>query len=232
MASPSQVNHQTHGEQQIPVSLNDKISTNKKMTNEEVVQRAQWLRAAILGANDGLLSTTSLMLGVSAMKEDRWSVILSGLAGAVAGACSMAVGEFVSVSTQREIEKAQQKQDQEILEKPPLEEGSNPGKSPRSEVVLPNPHKAAAASAMAFLSGSLVPLLSSMAVSENHTRIIVIVILTSVALAGFGAAGAHLGRSPVRASAARVMIGGWFAMAITYCLLKPFDRDHDQNTKS
>ncbi|KAL5563870.1 hypothetical protein UlMin_033617 [Ulmus minor] len=242
MASPSQVNHQTHGEQQIPVSLNDKISTNK-MTNEEVVQRAQWLRAAILGANDGLLSTTSLMLGVSALKEDRWSVILSGLAGAVAGACSMAVGEFVSVSTQREIEKAQQKQDQDILEKPPLEEDSNPGKSPvmkviveeegreRSEVVLPNPHKAAAASAMAFLSGSLVPLLSSMAVSENHTRIIVIVILTSVALAGFGAAGAHLGGSPVRASAARVMIGGWFAMAITYCLLKPFDRDHDQNTK-
>lgn len=65
------------------------------------LRRAQWLRAAILGANDGLLSTTSLMLGVGAAKEDRRSMVLSGLAGAVAGACSMAVGEFVSVSTQK-----------------------------------------------------------------------------------------------------------------------------------
>ncbi|XP_073263220.1 uncharacterized protein [Populus alba] len=67
--------------------------------------RAQWLRAAILGANDGLLSTTSLMLGVGAAKEDSRSMVLSGLAGALAGACSMAVGEFVSVSTQRDIER-------------------------------------------------------------------------------------------------------------------------------
>ncbi|RZC62706.1 hypothetical protein C5167_024453 [Papaver somniferum] len=74
----------------------------QKSTNH--VQRGQWLRAAILGANDGLLSTTSLMLGIGAVKEDRLSVILSGLAGAVAGACSMAVGEFASVSTQRDIE--------------------------------------------------------------------------------------------------------------------------------
>ncbi|KAJ4829951.1 hypothetical protein Tsubulata_008384 [Turnera subulata] len=69
-------------------------------------QRAQWLRAAILGANDGLLSTTSLMLGVGAAKEERHDMILSGFAGAIAGACSMAVGEFVSVATQRDIERA------------------------------------------------------------------------------------------------------------------------------
>lgn len=69
--------------------------------------RAQWLRAAILGANDGLLSTTSLMLGVGAAKDqDQRSMVLSGVAGALAGACSMAVGEFVSVSTQRDIAKS------------------------------------------------------------------------------------------------------------------------------
>ncbi|KAH0727763.1 hypothetical protein KY290_003501 [Solanum tuberosum] len=69
--------------------------------------RAQWLRAAILGANDGLLSTTSLMLGVGAAKDqDQRSMVLSGIAGALAGACSMAVGEFVSVSTQRDIAKS------------------------------------------------------------------------------------------------------------------------------
>lgn len=77
---------------------------NQRAT-EEVFRRAQWLRAAILGANDGLLSTTSLMLGVGAAKESKQVMVLSGVAGAVAGALSMAVGEFVSVSTQRDIEK-------------------------------------------------------------------------------------------------------------------------------
>ncbi|KAI3853462.1 hypothetical protein MKW92_027330 [Papaver armeniacum] len=79
-------------------------SGQKSTNHTNHVQQGQWLRAAILGANDGLLSTTSLMLGIGAVKEDRLSVVLSGLAGAVAGACSMAVGEFVSVSTQRDIE--------------------------------------------------------------------------------------------------------------------------------
>ncbi|KAM7519920.1 hypothetical protein LguiB_018882 [Lonicera macranthoides] len=77
---------------------------DKKEERAKRLHRAQWLRAAILGANDGLLSNTSLMLGVGAAIEDQWSMILSGLAGALAGAFSMAVGEFVSVSTQRDIE--------------------------------------------------------------------------------------------------------------------------------
>ncbi|XP_071913706.1 vacuolar iron transporter homolog 5-like isoform X2 [Coffea arabica] len=78
-------------------------------TQEKVLQgmqRAQWLRAAILGANDGLLSTASMMLGIGAAKDDQESMIISGIAGALAGACSMAVGEFVSVTTQRDIEKS------------------------------------------------------------------------------------------------------------------------------
>lgn len=72
------------------------------------LQRAQWLGAAILGANDGLLSTASMMLGIGAAKDDQESMIISGIAGALAGACSMAVGEFVSVTltTQRDIEKS------------------------------------------------------------------------------------------------------------------------------
>ncbi|KAM3361502.1 vacuolar iron transporter 3 [Capsicum galapagoense] len=69
--------------------------------------RAQWLRAAILGANDRLLSTMTLMLSVGAAKDqDQQSMVLSGVAGALAGACSMAVGEFVSVSTQLDIAKS------------------------------------------------------------------------------------------------------------------------------
>lgn len=84
-----------------PHAPSQEEKTSKKLA------RAQWLRAAILGANDGLLSTTSLMLGVGAAKDqDQRSMVLSGVAGALAGACSMAVGEFVSVSTQLDIAKS------------------------------------------------------------------------------------------------------------------------------
>ncbi|XVE87576.1 hypothetical protein DITRI_Ditri18aG0128600 [Diplodiscus trichospermus] len=275
----------------------------------ELEQRAQWLRAAILGANDGLLSTTSLMLGIGAAKDDRWSMILSGLAGALAGACSMAVGEFVSVSTQRDIQQAnssrcssktdtgmqhghvknldmtsspttakaselretslgildaltptknapfrnltcestEKMSPSVIVLEPKLPQGLSSG-SPiiklmtedlntkavvtliqdhHEEKALPNPYKAAAASALSFLCGSVVPLASAAFIARNVIRIVVVAVVTSIALALFGCFGAHLGGSPVRVSAARVLVGGWIAMAITYGLLKPFDRRND-----
>ncbi|KAI9157278.1 hypothetical protein LWI28_019699 [Acer negundo] len=245
--------------------------------HRRLVQRSQWIRAAILGANDGLLSTTSLMLGVGAAKEDRRSMVLSGLAGALAGAFSMAVGEFVSVSTQRDIERsinitsnvkipADQhhpvKQSEKALAAISNVASTNiftaknekmsplyfsPGRSPMMKVitedaktntkklssprkeiedqeVLPNPFKAAVASAMAFLCGSFVPLLPALLVTRYIIRMVVIVIVTTIALAVFGGFGAHLGSSPIRVSAARVVVGGWIAMGITYGLLKPFDR--------
>ena len=64
-------------------------------------QRAPWLRAGVLGANDGLVSVASLMLGVEGGTNELHPVVLAGVAGLVAGALSMAVGEFVSVSSQR-----------------------------------------------------------------------------------------------------------------------------------
>ncbi|KAJ0693786.1 putative Ccc1 family protein [Helianthus annuus] len=98
------------------------LDSVKQQTNRvDRLQRAQWLRAAILGANDGLLSTTSLMMGVGAAQEDQWLMVLSGLAGAIAGACSMAVGEFVSVSTQRDIESAVNQQENSNLQQIKLE---------------------------------------------------------------------------------------------------------------
>ncbi|XP_024522499.1 vacuolar iron transporter homolog 2-like [Selaginella moellendorffii] len=72
-----------------------------------VAHRAPWLRALVLGANDGLVSIASLLLGVSAGNSNERSIILSGIAGLIAGACSMAVGEFVSVSSQRDTEVAE-----------------------------------------------------------------------------------------------------------------------------
>ena len=65
-----------------------------------------WLRAAVLGANDGIISTASLIVGVSAAHASYHNILISGVAGLVAGAMSMAAGEFVSVSSQSDIEKA------------------------------------------------------------------------------------------------------------------------------
>lgn len=70
------------------------------------INRSNWLRASVLGANDGIVSTASLLVGVAAAGMDRSGVLLAGLAGLTAGALSMAAGEYVSVSTQQDIEKA------------------------------------------------------------------------------------------------------------------------------
>src|SRR4051795_5520008 len=68
--------------------------------------RVGWLRAAVLGANDGIVSTASLVVGVAAAAQGRHEVLLAGLAGLVAGAMSMAAGEYVSVSSQSDTESA------------------------------------------------------------------------------------------------------------------------------
>ena len=69
-------------------------------------QRIGWLRAAVLGANDGIVSTAALVVGVAAAESDRKAVLVAGLAGLVAGAMSMAAGEYISVSSQADTEKA------------------------------------------------------------------------------------------------------------------------------
>ena len=69
-------------------------------------QRASWLRAAVLGADDAIVSTASLMIGVAAADADKHAILISGVAGLFAGALSMAAGEFVSVSSQRDAEQA------------------------------------------------------------------------------------------------------------------------------
>ena len=71
-----------------------------------LVSRIGWLRAAVLGANDGIVSTASLIVGVAASGAVHSAVLVSGLAGLVAGAMSMAAGEYVSVSSQADTERA------------------------------------------------------------------------------------------------------------------------------
>lgn len=77
-----------------------------KHSEGHLTHRVGWLRAAVLGANDGLLSTASLIVGVAAAEASRGSVLVAGVAGLVAGAMSMAAGEYVSVSSQSDTERA------------------------------------------------------------------------------------------------------------------------------
>ena len=86
------------------------------------INRSNWLRAAVLGANDGILSTASIAIGVTAASDVREPVILATLAGLVAGALSMAAGEYVSVSSQTDIEKADiERERQELEDMPEIE---------------------------------------------------------------------------------------------------------------
>jgi VIT1/CCC1 family predicted Fe2+/Mn2+ transporter len=77
-----------------------------KYESHHRIHHAGWLRAAVMGANDGIVSTASLVVGVAAANADRPAVLIAGVAGLVAGAMSMAAGEYVSVSSQADTEKA------------------------------------------------------------------------------------------------------------------------------
>ena len=84
--------------------------------------RIGWLRAAVLGANDGIVSTASLMIGVATGNGSKSAIAVAGLAGLAAGAMSMAVGEYVSVSSQRDTELADiRKEQRELARSPELE---------------------------------------------------------------------------------------------------------------
>jgi VIT1/CCC1 family predicted Fe2+/Mn2+ transporter len=85
-------------------------------------QRVGWMRAAVLGANDGIVSTASLIVGVVAADSSRTTVLTAGTAGLVAGAMSMAVGEYVSVSSQRDAERADLAQERRELAADPVSE--------------------------------------------------------------------------------------------------------------
>ncbi|XAR58089.1 hypothetical protein NMG60_11026470 [Bertholletia excelsa] len=211
------------------------------------LRRAQWLRSAYARCG--------------AAKEDQRSMILSGLAGAVAGAFSMAIGVFFSVSTQGDIEEATvscpASKDELEDDKGDIKLGITTGtyatytlrkssvvlasvNSPMMKVIggdaemaeeerereaLPNPYKAAVASALEFLAGSVVPLLPALFLVHNLTRVMALVVVTAIGLGLLGGLGACIGGCPISVSAIRVLRGAWVSMAITYGLLKPLDRE-------
>ncbi|WP_342645850.1 VIT family protein [Mucilaginibacter sp. CSA2-8R] len=98
-------------------------AATKQMNNEKhYINRVGWLRAGVLGANDGILSTTSLVIGVAAATAVRDTIILTALSGLIAGAMSMAAGEYVSVSSQEDTEKADIAREKAELQEMPEQE--------------------------------------------------------------------------------------------------------------
>jgi VIT1/CCC1 family predicted Fe2+/Mn2+ transporter len=208
-------------------------------------QRAGWLRAAVLGANDGILSTASLILGVAAATPKGSGIMIAGIAGVVAGSMSMAAGEYVSVSSQAdseqadlEVEKKELKNDRksEVKELAAIYigRGLKPGLATevaeqlmahdalgahaRDELGMNDtfaPKPVQAAFASA-VSFAVGGLLPLAALLIARTMLMPIVAGSSLLfLALLGGIGAKIGGAPVARAAARVTFWGALAMALT-----------------
>ncbi len=102
--------------------METEIKTIDNYLDNHYIHKSNWLRAAVLGANDGILSTASLAIGVAAASDAREPILLATMAGLVAGALSMAAGEYVSVSSQTDVEKADiEREKEELRDTPEIE---------------------------------------------------------------------------------------------------------------
>lgn len=208
--------------------------------------RLNWLRAGVLGANDGIVSVSAIMVGVAAATTAFTPILAGGLAALVGGAISMALGEYVSVSSQRDSQRTLIEQERRELATMPEQETAEleaiyrgKGLSPETartvaqELMahdalgahldaelgidpddIASPWAAAGSSAIAFLSGGVLPLIALL-VAPVAVRIAAISVVVLVALAITGILGARLGNSPVLRAAVRVLIGGALALIAT-----------------
>lgn len=101
---------------------NHKHQKKYQLYEKNLSQQSNWLRAAVLGSNDGIISIAGLVIGVAGATQSKTAILTAGLAGIVAGALSMAVGEYVSVSTQRDTENALLAKEKRDLVEHPQEE--------------------------------------------------------------------------------------------------------------
>lgn len=161
---------------------------------QSAVSRLNWLRAGVLGANDGIVSTAALVVGVAAATPDPVHILTAGFAGLSAGAMSMAVGEYVSVSTQRDAER----------------DSLGVG-----EEELTSPWHAALASMVAFVAGAVIPLLAvAFAPVAWKVGVTWAAALTGLALTGY--VSALLTGTPRLRPVVRNIVGGTLAMGVTF----------------
>lgn len=158
-------------------------------------ERLNRLRAAVLGANDGIVSTAAVVVGVAGATANQTTIAMSGLAAVVGGAVSMALGEYVSVSSQRDSERSM-------------------GFAEHQQV---NPWSAGIASFLSFILGAVLPFVTAILAPES-VRIVSIFAVTLVALALTGALSAKLGDSPVLRPVIRIVVGGTLALAMTFAV--------------
>lgn len=210
------------------------------------MDRIGWLRAAVLGANDGIVSTASLVVGVAAANAARSDVLLAGVAGLVAGALSMAAGEYVSVSSQSDTERADLARERHELATAPaaeedelthiyVERGLDSTLARKVaqqltahdalkahardelghvEGMAARPLQAAVASAAAFASGAILPIIT-VTMSSTSMMTPVVAAVSLVCLALLGALAARAGGASVVVGAGRVAFWGALAMAVT-----------------
>lgn len=208
--------------------------------------RLNWLRAGVLGANDGIVSTAALVIGVAGATASRTSILLAGIVGLLAGAMSMAVGEYVSVSTQRDSERAVLARQRDLLRTQPegqLEEltsafevkGIDRATAATVARQLTTGDALAAhaqtrfgidpddltnpwhAAVASFLAFSIGALIPIVGFAAG-SRAWVTVVVVAGALALTGWVSARLGEAPLRRAILRNIGGGVVAMAVTYGL--------------
>jgi VIT1/CCC1 family predicted Fe2+/Mn2+ transporter len=220
------------------------VSASALTPEVHLSHRSNWLRAAVLGANDGIVSTASLVLGVAASGASAAAIVTAGIAGLVAGALSMAAGEYVSVSSQRDAEQADIRLEERELRSDPQGElrelagvyearGLPPALASEVAVTLSRRGALQAhlrdelgldqrrlarpfqAAWASAVSFSAGAALPLLAVALAPARVGVTVVVTLVALGGIGDLGARLGGASPGRAGIRVVVWGAAAMAIT-----------------
>lgn len=211
--------------------------------------RLNWLRAGVLGANDGIVSTAGLVVGVAGATSARGPLLIAGVAGLVAGAVSMALGEYVSVSSSRDSERSMLDKERREIELDPQGEraelaslyqskglsagtawqvaaelterdafaahaDAELGIDPRA---LTSPWHAAAASALSFVLGALLPLAAILLLPVG-VRVPVTFGVVLLALALTGTIAARMGGARPGRAVVRIVVGGAAGMAITYAI--------------
>lgn len=156
-------------------------------TEPNTGERLNRLRAAVLGANDGIVSTAAVLVGVAGATSDSRTIAMPGMAAVVGGAVSMALGEYVSVSSQRDSERVM------------------------GETELVNPYSAAIASFISFVLGAALPFAAAVL-----APVWTIFAVTLVALVLTGTLSAKLVSAPLAPAIGRIVGGGMLALAVTF----------------
>lgn len=165
-------------------------------TTRAFEKKLNWLRAAVLGANDGIVSIAGVVIGVASAGADKGSILLAGVAAVVAGAISMGGGEYTSVSAQRDTELAH-------------------GKDPKNTSA--HPWAAAWSSFIAFSAGAMLPMLAIIGPwDEYRVQVTGVAVVVALAITGFWAA--KVGNAPVGKSVLRNVLVSVITVGLSYAI--------------